>query len=97
MAKGPDFTGFGGYGPWPDNDKPAIGGDPSPHYGDGYANRAPAGSHIEAGSDYWIDCLVYPERVYAMSDQQADALDHNSRFFKVTVGNVTGKKPGPED
>lgn len=40
MAKGPDFTGFGGYGPWPDNDAPTGTDDVSPHYNDGYANRA---------------------------------------------------------
>jgi hypothetical protein len=98
MNKPPDFTsGLGGYGPWPDTDPPGVGADPSPYYKDGYANRAPAGCHVEGPADYWIDCMVYPDRSYANSEPMADMLDHNSRFFRVSEGNITGKKPGPEN
>lgn len=92
---GPDFTGFGGYGPWPDNDPPQSEENPSPHYRDGWQNRAPGGCHDSAPTDYWLDCLTYPERTSANGDTQADTLDHDSRFFRITVGTVTGRKPGP--
>ena len=94
---GPRFTGFGGYGPVPDNDKMLSDQNPSPHYEDGNNNRAPAGCHTEGPADIWFDAMVYPARMYAGSDMQADSYDHNSRFIRTTEGNVTGKKPGPEE
>lgn len=95
-TKPPDWVGLGGYGPWPENDKPFVETPPGGDYiGDGYANRAPAGCHTQSGTDYWLDCALYPERTYAFGDEQADSLDRESRNFKITVGSLTGKKPGP--
>ncbi len=96
MAKGPDFTGFGGYGPWPDNDVQSGDNPPSPHYGDGYRNRAPGGTHIEAPTDYWLDCAIYPERTDPASGRESYELEARARGFNLSVGNVTGRKPGPE-
>ena len=94
MAKGPPFSGFGGYGPWPDNDPEPQ--NPSPHYEDGYHNRAPGG-HMEAPTDIWIDRMLYPVRLNPVSVAEADGFDARSRDFRLTVGNITGRKPGPEE
>ena len=94
---GPRFSGFGGYGPWPDNDKLESDQNPSPHYEDGFMNRAPAGCHTEGPADIWIDAIVYPARMYAGSNREADAMDARSRDFRITVGQVTGRKTGPEE
>lgn len=95
MAEGPKFTGLGGYGPWPDNDKPLENQDPSPHYPDGYANRGPDGTHFEQGSDIWLDALVYPARSPILTDAQDAQASMRARAFVISNGNVTGKKPGP--
>lgn len=96
MPKGPPYLPFG-YGPWPDNDVMGEETDPSPHYRDGYHNRAPGGAHIEGPTDLWIDRIVYPRRLEAVSDMEADRMDARSRDFRITVGQVTGRKPGPEE
>jgi hypothetical protein len=97
MPAGPKYSGFGGYGPWPDNDVPLEDGDPSPHYRDGWMNRAPGGAHYELPTDYWLDCLTYPDRPAATSNGVADRLEARSRAFRISQGNVTGKAPGPSE
>lgn len=94
---GPDFLGFGSYGPWPDNDPPQSYENPSPHFRDGYQNRAPAGTHQESPTEYWLDCLTYPERTTADGDYIADVLDARSRDFRVSLGQLTGRKVGPAE
>ena len=97
MAKGPDFTGgFGGYGPWPDNDVP-FEEDPSPHYHDGYRNRMPGGGHYELPTDFWVDQIVYPDRPAPMTAASANDLDLRARSFRISVGNITGRRPGPSE
>lgn len=93
---GPRFSGFGGYGPVPDNDKMLSDQNPSPHYEDGNNNRGPGG-HTEGPADIWIDAMVYPTRSYAGSDVEADRMDRTAWFIRTTLGNITGKKPGPEE
>lgn len=89
MARGDG--GLGKADPWPTNDRPFENEDnPSPHFDDGYYNRAPGGAHTQGPADYWLDCAVYPERT-AWSEEQ----DRQARDFRVSVGNITGKKPGP--
>lgn len=96
MANKPPSNVPFGFGPWAETDKPFVETPPGGDYiGDGYANRAPAGCHTQSGTDYWLDCIVYPERTYAVGDEQADSLDHDSRPFNITVGTRTGRKPGP--
>jgi len=98
MSKGPDFFGLGSYGPWPTNDEPIEGAPVSPHYNDGYANRAPGCAHIEGPGDYWIDCMVYPgERPNGAYEASADRLEARSRAFRISAGNVTGRNPGPSE
>jgi hypothetical protein len=90
------MKGDGGIGkadPWPTNDTP-IHGETSPHQDDGYSNRLPGGGHYEGGSDYWLDCLIYPERP-EVSDAEVGRADFDSRMFRVSPGNITGRKPGP--
>src|SRR5215475_10180511 len=97
MGKGPDYSGFGGYGPWPDNDPPFENTPGGNHYNDAYHHRGPSGTLIEAPSDYWIDCAIYPDRQQPMNDVQADAMDMRARSFRISVGNVTGWRHGPSD
>lgn len=97
MAKSPpEFTGFGGYGPWPETDMP-FEGNPGGGYKDGYYGRRPGGTYGEAPTDMWLDAIVYPERPYPSSDAQADALDMRSRRISISVGNATGKRSGPSE
>jgi hypothetical protein len=98
MAKNPpEFTsGYGGYGPWPETDMP-LGPNPSGGYKDGYYGRFPGGGYGERPTDMWLDSLVYPERPYPDSDGMADRLDARSRAFRVSVGNVTGRRSGPSE
>lgn len=95
MARGDG--GLGKADPWPDNDTPIYqeGDTPSPHQHDGYNNRLPGGGHYEGGSDYWLDCLVWPERPDLPLGDAEGRNDFRSRQFVVSVGNVTGKKVGP--
>lgn len=86
--------GIGKADPWPTNDTPIHEQNPSPHQSDGYHNRGPGGAHYEPGSEYWLDCLVYPERP-EVSNEGVGRADMASRMYQVSVGNVTGKKPGP--
>jgi len=79
------------------NDKLESDQNPSPHYEDGFNNRAPAGCHTEGPGDIWIDAMVYPDRMYAGSNIEADAMDARSRDFKISVGQVLGRKTGPEE
>lgn len=81
--------GLGKADPWPTNDTP-IHGEASPHQTDGYYQRLPLAGHYEAGSDYWLDEIIYPERAMG-SDRQ----DLASRVFALNEGNITGRKPGP--
>ena len=97
MAKGPNFTGFGGYGPWPDNDPPFENVPGGEHYEDAYRHRGPSGTLIENPSDYWLDCAIYPDRPQPMNDAQADSLDMRARAFRISVGNVTGWRHGPSE
>lgn len=93
----PQFTGFGGYGPWPTNDEPTQDAPVSPHYDDGYANRAPGCSHIEGPADYWLDTTLYPDRPNGMYASDIDRLEQRSRAFRISAGNITGRKPGPSE
>jgi hypothetical protein len=93
MARGDG--GLGKADPWPDNDTPIHEQDPSPHQHDGYANRLPGGGHYEGGSDYWLDCMVYPERPEIGTGNSEGHADFDSRMFRVNLGNLTGKKVGP--
>lgn len=93
---GKDFIPFG-YGPWPDNDLPLDDNPGGGHYEDGYHHRGPLGTLIENPSDYWLDCMVYPERPSADSAQSAERLDLASRNLTIGVGNATGRKNGPEN
>ena len=96
MAKGPDFSGFGGYGPWPDNDVLDSEPDnPCPHYEDGYDVHGPGGTRIEAPTALWLDRMVYPRRVIAMTEAEENRSSHETREFAVSIGNITGKNPGP--
>jgi hypothetical protein len=97
MANPPKFTGFGGYGPWPDNDRPNDTQPGGGHYEDGYHDRAPGGTRIENPSDYWIDCVIYPDRQAPTSDAEADRQYLRARDFRISAGNATGLKPGPSD
>jgi hypothetical protein len=97
MPRPREFAGFGGYGGWPDTDLPFEEQDPSPYYVDGYANRMPGGGHYESPTDLWADKIVYPEREYCASEAQEERLYLSSRAFRITVGNVTGRRPGPPD
>lgn len=95
MARGDG--GIGKSDPWPTTDQPFVEENPCPHYDDGYMNRAPGGGHIEAPTDYWLDCMVYPYRDKADSAAQANRMDMRSRSFRITAGNMTGKDPGPSE
>ena len=97
MAKRPpDFTGFGGYGPWPETNMP-FEDNPGGGYKDGYYGRAPRGCYIEAPTDMWLDSMVYPPRPYPNSDAMADRVDLASRSLSIGIGNRTGRKNGPEN
>jgi hypothetical protein len=87
--------GIGKADPWPTNDMPIHESDPSPHQSDGYHNRLPLGGHLEGGSDYWLDCMVYPERPEKATGNEMSRADIADRGFCVTVGTLTGRKPGP--
>ncbi len=93
----PDYSGGFGYGPWPETDKPFEKPPGGEYIGDGYANRSPGGCHTQTGTDYWLDCIVYPERTYADGTLLADTLDARSRDFRVSIGQLTGRKVGPAE
>lgn len=95
MAKGDG--GLGKADPWPLTDLPIVEQEPSPHYPDGYRNRMPLGGHYETPSEMWLDQMVYPDRPRAGSEGEANALDLRSRFLGISVGNATGRKPGPSE
>jgi len=87
--------GIGKADPWPTNDEPIHEQNPSPHQSDGYYNRAPGGGHYEAGSDYWLDCMVYPDRPNKATGYENDRADFEDRMFRVNLNTVLGRKPGP--
>jgi hypothetical protein len=94
MARGDG--GLGKADPWPTNDAPfSLDDDPSPHYRDGYHNRAPGGAHTQAPTDFWLDGVVYPDRPDVLDSRASDIADFRDRQFVVSVGNRTGKKVGP--
>lgn len=95
MARGDG--GIGKADPWPTNDQPIWNetNEASPHYQDGFYNRAPLGGHNELPSQYWLDCLVYPERPDPINGNPTSEADFRGRMFALNAGNVTGKKPGP--
>lgn len=92
----PDFSGGFGYGPWPETDMP-FESNPGGGYKDGYNGRYPGGAYHERPSDMWLDAMVYPERPYPASDEQANRLDLRSRALRISIGNATGRKSGPSE
>lgn len=86
--------GIGKADPWPTTDTPIVDTEPSRHYTDGYHNRLPLGGHNELPTDYWLDSMVYPKRP-EIGNGEVSAADISSRRFGISIGNATGKKPGP--
>lgn len=77
---------FGGSGPWP-REGLVPGTVPPAEYEDGYDN-IPA--HFENPTELGLDELVMPRR-----NLNAEAV--NRRWFRLSVGNVTGAKNGPPE
>jgi hypothetical protein len=88
MANGIKFIPFGG-GVWPDTNMPNTDQGDSPYYKDGWHNRP---VHYENPTDMFIDDIVYPDRA-----EGSDSQYLKSRNIGVSIGNITGRKPGPSD
>jgi hypothetical protein len=96
MRKPPDFTGFGGYGPVPDNDPPVDNVPGGNHYESDWHDRAPGGTRTENPSDYWLDCMVYPDRADSTDANEPEQF-RRAISLSISVGNATGRKSGPSD
>lgn len=97
QGKPPKYSGGFGYGPWPDTDVPFDDNPGGDYYSDGWCNRAPAGTHHENPTDYWLDCMTYPDRPRPMNTAAADEMDKDSRAIQISVGNATGWGHGPTE
>lgn len=98
MSQGqpPKYSGFGGYGPWPDTDIP-FDDNVGDYYSDGWCNRAPGGCHYETPTSLWVDSIVYPDRPRPVNTSEADEMDKDSRSMQISVGNATGRNHGPTE